>query len=151
METRPAGMSAAVLTNFLFSFVIGQSFLSMLCSMKWGVFLFFGGFVVIATLFIYFLLPEVKGVPVERVQGLFASHPLWRKLMGDAADEILKRERARTQSRMALAASNGKVVVVNGKESPVGAVAAQSAAFNAGDNVVVENGGSSFDKEADQI
>ena len=150
METRPAGMSAAVLTNFLFSFVIGQSFLSMLCSMKWGVFLFFGGFVVIATLFIFFLLPEVKGVPVERVQGLFASHPLWRKLMGDAANEILKRERARTQSRLALAASNGKVVV-NGKESPVGAVAAQNAAFNAGDNVVVENGGSSFNKEADQI
>ncbi|KAI7844485.1 hypothetical protein COHA_001944 [Chlorella ohadii] len=36
LETRAAGMSVAVTINFLFSFVVGQAFLTMLCSMKWG-------------------------------------------------------------------------------------------------------------------
>jgi hypothetical protein len=34
------------------SFVVGQAFLSMLCAMKWGVFIFFAGWVVLMTLFI---------------------------------------------------------------------------------------------------
>jgi hypothetical protein len=42
LETRPAGMSAAVSVNFLFSFIIGQCFLSMLCAMEFGTFFFFG-------------------------------------------------------------------------------------------------------------
>ncbi len=39
LETRAAGMGISVAVNFLFSFVIGQAFLSMLCSMKFGIFL----------------------------------------------------------------------------------------------------------------
>ena len=35
LETRSAGMTMAVSINFLFSFVIGQAFLSMLCAMEW--------------------------------------------------------------------------------------------------------------------
>ena len=34
LETRPAGMACAVSVNFLFSFVIGQAFLSMMCAME---------------------------------------------------------------------------------------------------------------------
>jgi hypothetical protein len=137
METRPAGMSAAVLTNFLFSFVIGQAFLSMLCSMQWGVFLFFAGFVVIATLFIYFLLPEVKGVPVERVQALFATHPVWRRVMGAHADEILLREKSRDLSCRAASAerANGKMFHENGLNG-VTAVAAENKPAAFGTDVV---------------
>ena len=29
--------------NMLFTFVIGQCFVTMLCTMEWGVFLFFAG------------------------------------------------------------------------------------------------------------
>ncbi|GAB4823413.1 hypothetical protein N2152v2_010459 [Parachlorella kessleri] len=94
LETRAAGMSAAVVANFLFSFVIGQCFLTMLCSMKWGVFIFFAGFVAIMTTFVGLLLPETKGVPMERVHGLFARHWFWRKVMGPAADEIILDEEA---------------------------------------------------------
>ena len=35
----------------------GQSFLSMLCSMKWGVFVFFASWNAAMTIFVYFLLP----------------------------------------------------------------------------------------------
>lgn len=34
---------------------------------EWGAFLFFAGFVIIMTVFIFFLLPETKGVPIEEM------------------------------------------------------------------------------------
>jgi hypothetical protein len=43
LHTRAAGTALATVANFLLTFVIGQCFLSMLCAMKWGVFLFFAG------------------------------------------------------------------------------------------------------------
>lgn len=109
--------------------------------MKFGVYFFFGGWVIIMTMFIYFFLPgawgdssgstclacppagvipaaacrllairpasrtpgfsspprsaplglpaETAGVPIEEVQLTFARHPLWRKVMGSAADEVI--------------------------------------------------------------
>uniref|UniRef100_A0A1D1ZPI8 Major facilitator superfamily (MFS) profile domain-containing protein n=1 Tax=Auxenochlorella protothecoides TaxID=3075 RepID=A0A1D1ZPI8_AUXPR len=125
LETRPAGMSIAVAANFLFSFVIGQSFLSMLCAMKWGVFLFFAGWVVVMTLFAYFLIPETKGVPVERVPIMFARHALWSRVMGPVSLEIIERDATRTISRQAAAdqraAANGdlkKAALCNHHENP---------------------------------
>jgi hypothetical protein len=92
-------MSLTVLINFLFSFVIGQTFVSMLCAMEWGVFLFFAGFVVIMTIFVIVLVPETKGVPVEKVSVLFARHPLWRKMMSPRiADDIIAEWRAGKQA-----------------------------------------------------
>jgi hypothetical protein len=43
LETRTAGTAVNTIVNFAFTFVIGQVFLSMLCGLKWGVFLFFAG------------------------------------------------------------------------------------------------------------
>jgi hypothetical protein len=40
LETRLAGLNIEVFVNFLFSFVIIESFLTMLCSVKWGLFVF---------------------------------------------------------------------------------------------------------------
>lgn len=79
LETRSAGQSITVFTNLLFTFVIGQSFLSMLCAMEFGIFLFFGGWVVIMTLFVLFFLPETKGVPLEDMPAVFRRHWFWGK------------------------------------------------------------------------
>ena len=43
LETRAAGAGINVASNMLFTFVIGQCFTTMLCSMRYGVFLFFAG------------------------------------------------------------------------------------------------------------
>jgi hypothetical protein len=48
-----------------------QSFLSMLCAMQFGIFLFFAGWVVIMSLFVLFFLPETKGVPLEDMPAVF--------------------------------------------------------------------------------
>lgn len=50
--------------NFLMTFVVGQSFLSMMCVMKWGIFLFFAGMVCLMSAFVLIVLPETQGIPL---------------------------------------------------------------------------------------
>ena len=50
--------------NFLMTFVVGQSFLSMMCAMKFGIFLFFAGMVCLMSAFVAIVLPETKGIPL---------------------------------------------------------------------------------------
>lgn len=52
--------------NFLMTFVVGQSFLSMMCAMKFGIFLFFAAMVCVMSLFVTIVLPETKGIPLVR-------------------------------------------------------------------------------------
>ncbi|KAK9813801.1 hypothetical protein WJX73_010313 [Symbiochloris irregularis] len=79
LETRTAGASINTASNMIFTFVIGQSFVTMLCSMEWGVFLFFAGFVITMTLWTIFLLPETKGKDLENTFRTFQTHPFWSK------------------------------------------------------------------------
>jgi sugar porter (SP) family MFS transporter len=80
LETRSAGQSINVAVNLLFTFIIGQCFLSMLCSMRWGVFLFFAGWVVVMTIFTYGWIPETKGLLIEDVHEVFATHWFWKRI-----------------------------------------------------------------------
>ncbi|KAJ8574295.1 hypothetical protein K7X08_026100 [Anisodus acutangulus] len=81
MEIRSAGQSITVSVNMFFTFVIGQLFLTMLCDMKFGLFFFFAGFVMIMTQFIMFFLPETKGIPIEEVNRIWKNHWFWKKYM----------------------------------------------------------------------
>jgi len=85
LETRPAGQAMTVMFNMTFTFIIGQCFLTMLCTMKFGLFLFFSGFVIIMTAFIYFFLPETKGVPIEEMYAVWKAHWFWGKFIPDEA------------------------------------------------------------------
>ncbi|KAL4419849.1 hypothetical protein ABPG75_006947 [Micractinium tetrahymenae] len=87
LDTRSAGFSLTVATNFLFSFVLGQCFLSMLCAMEYGVFIFFAAFVAGMTIFVYFLVPETRGVPLEEIYTLYCKHPVWSRVVGKQAVE----------------------------------------------------------------
>jgi len=89
LETRSAGQSVTVCVNMLFTFVIGQAFLSMLCHFKYGIFLFFSGWVFIMSLFVVFLLPETKGVPIEEMtERVWKQHWFWRRYMKDDDDYV---------------------------------------------------------------
>ncbi|KAJ7517511.1 hypothetical protein O6H91_21G027000 [Diphasiastrum complanatum] len=92
LEIRSAGQSITVCSNLFFTFVIAQSFLSMLCHFKYGIFLFFAGFVVIMTIFVYFLVPETKGIPIEEMVFVWRKHWLWKRFVpaSDAKDVILE-------------------------------------------------------------
>lgn len=53
------------------------AFLNMLCSLKYGIYIFFGVWQFIAIFFTYFLVPETRGVPIEEVS-LVASCTDWQ-------------------------------------------------------------------------
>ncbi|KAI4357950.1 hypothetical protein L6164_001863 [Bauhinia variegata] len=81
LEIRPAAQSVTVGVNMICTFFIAQFFTEMLCHFKFGLFLFFGCFVVLMTTFIYFFLPETKGVPIEEMSKVWEQHPFWRKFV----------------------------------------------------------------------
>ncbi|PPS14538.1 hypothetical protein GOBAR_AA06049 [Gossypium barbadense] len=89
LEIRSAGQSITVAVSFFFCFLIGQTFLAMLCHMKAGIFFFFGGWVALMTLFIYFFLPETKNVPIEKVEQLWKEHWFWKRFVGDEVDDSI--------------------------------------------------------------
>ncbi|KAL2463935.1 Sugar transport protein 13 [Forsythia ovata] len=92
LETRSAGQSVTVCVNLLFTFVIAQAFLSMLCQFKYGIFLFFSGWVLIMSIFVLFLVPETKNVPIEEMTDkVWKQHWLWKRFMGEETDDEAKK------------------------------------------------------------
>ncbi|XP_077244995.1 hexose carrier protein HEX6-like [Tasmannia lanceolata] len=87
LEIRSAGQSIVVAVSFLFTFVIAQTFLSMLCHFKSGIFFFFGGWVAVMTGFIYFLLPETKNIPIEQMDRVWMEDWFWKRIVGEGDNE----------------------------------------------------------------
>lgn len=67
------------------TFVIGQLFLSMLCYMKFGLFFFFAGWVVVMTGFVFLFVQETKGTPIEEMNRVWKAHWFWGKYIPDDA------------------------------------------------------------------
>lgn len=84
LETRTAGFAFAVSSNMLFTFVIAQMFLSMMCHMKAYIFFFFSAWIVVMGLFVIVLLPETKGIPIDSmVERVWKKHPVWKNCFDD--------------------------------------------------------------------
>lgn len=81
LEIRSAGQSVVVSVNFFFTFAIAQAFLSMLCGFKYGIFLFFAAWEAVMTVYVYFLLPETKDVPLEEMVYVWREHWFWSRLL----------------------------------------------------------------------
>lgn len=83
LEIRSAAQSVNVSVNMLFTFLVAQVFLNMLCHLKFGLFLFFGFFVLVMSIFIYFFLPETKGIPIEEMGRVWKTHWFWSRYVGE--------------------------------------------------------------------
>ncbi|KAK2358034.1 sugar transport protein [Trifolium repens] len=81
LEIRSAGQSITVAVNLLFTFIIAQVFLTLLCSFKFGIFLFFAGWITIMTIFVVLFLPETKGIPIEEMSYMWRKHWFWKKIL----------------------------------------------------------------------
>ncbi|WVZ62393.1 hypothetical protein U9M48_012149 [Paspalum notatum var. saurae] len=87
LATRTAGFSFAVSSNMLFTFLIAQAFLSMMCTMRAFIFFFFAVWIVVMATFVLTLLPETKGVPIdEMVDRVWRRHWFWKRCFADADD-----------------------------------------------------------------
>ncbi|XP_022862647.1 sugar carrier protein C-like [Olea europaea var. sylvestris] len=90
LEVRSAGQSINVAVNMFFTFLIAQAFLSMLCTMKFGLFIFFAFFVAVMTVFCYFFMPETKNIPIEEMTQVWRDHWFWKRYMNDPNDPVNK-------------------------------------------------------------
>ncbi|PON70619.1 Sugar/inositol transporter [Parasponia andersonii] len=84
LEVRNAGFFFAVSTNMLFTFLIAQAFLTMLCRLKSGIFFFFAAWVFVMFFFAIFLLPETKGIPIDEMKDrAWKKHWYWKKYFNE--------------------------------------------------------------------
>ncbi|KAL0400979.1 UNVERIFIED_CONTAM: Hexose carrier protein HEX6 [Sesamum latifolium] len=56
-----------------------QTFLAMLCHLKYASFFFFGAWVALMTVFVYLLLPETKNIPIEKMDTVWRKHKFWKR------------------------------------------------------------------------
>ncbi|KGN64624.1 sugar carrier protein C [Cucumis sativus] len=84
LEIRSAAQSVNVSVNMLFTFIVAQVFLTMLCHLKFGLFIFFAFFVILMSIFIFFFLPETKGIPIEEMSQVWKSHWYWKRFVHDS-------------------------------------------------------------------
>lgn len=93
LETRTAGFAFAVSSNMLFTFVIAQAFLSMMCHMKAGIFFFFAAWIVVMATFVIFLLPETKNVPIdEMTERVWKKHWYWKRFVDHGENQNKTRD-----------------------------------------------------------
>ncbi|KAI3718812.1 hypothetical protein L6452_19696 [Arctium lappa] len=83
LEIRSAAQSIVVSMNMIFTFIVAQLFLTMLCHLKFGLFLFFAFWVVVMTIFIYVFLPETKNIPIDEMVVVWKNHWFWSRFMVD--------------------------------------------------------------------
>ncbi|KAJ9539771.1 hypothetical protein OSB04_026277 [Centaurea solstitialis] len=88
LEIRSAGQSITVAVGFLFTFIVAQTFLAMLCRLRSGTFFFFGGWVAVMTVFVYLFLPETKNVPIEKMDGIWKQHWFWKRYVCEEEDDL---------------------------------------------------------------
>ncbi|XP_052142821.1 sugar transport protein MST8-like isoform X2 [Oryza glaberrima] len=86
LAVRSAAQSVTVAVNMFFTAFISQIFLTLLCHLRFGLFYFFGAWVLLMTVFIATLLPETKCVPLEEVAHVWRKHWFWRKFIVDSPD-----------------------------------------------------------------
>ena len=74
-QTRSLGQASAAANNWFWNFIISRFTPQMFLTMSYGVYFFFASLMILSVPFVYFLIPETKGIPLERMDELFEIKP----------------------------------------------------------------------------
>lgn len=74
---RSLAQSVASSSNWLWNFLISRFTPQMFAEMQYGVYFFFASLMLFSIVFVFFLIPETKGVPLELMDRLFEIKPTW--------------------------------------------------------------------------
>ncbi|OJJ49485.1 hypothetical protein ASPZODRAFT_129965 [Penicilliopsis zonata CBS 506.65] len=80
---RALAQAATTANNWLWNFLISRFTKQMFATMFYGVYFFFAALSFCAFFYAFFLIPETKGIPLEKIDRLFEIKPVWK------ANEIL--------------------------------------------------------------
>lgn len=73
LSNRPYGIALGASSNWMNNFIVGQVTPDMLSHLHYGTYIFFGILTTMGAAFIFFGLPETKGVSLEEMDVLFGS------------------------------------------------------------------------------
>jgi hypothetical protein len=85
---RSLAQAFAAASNWLWNFLISRFTPQMFAKMDYGVYFFFASLMVLSIAFVYFLIPETKGIPLESMDLLFD-----QKLVRNAHKIVLEKIR----------------------------------------------------------
>ncbi|PQE22913.1 quinate permease protein [Rutstroemia sp. NJR-2017a BBW] len=71
-NVRTLGQAFAAASNWFFNFLVARFTAQMFSAMGYGVFLFFASLMMCSIVFVWFLVPETKGIPLESMDRLFS-------------------------------------------------------------------------------
>ncbi|KAF3764214.1 hypothetical protein M406DRAFT_62526 [Cryphonectria parasitica EP155] len=77
-NTRSLGQASAAASNWFWNFIISRFTPQMFATMEYGVYMFFASLMLLSWVFVFFLIPETKGLPLEAMDRLFAVKPVWK-------------------------------------------------------------------------
>lgn len=71
-DVRSTAVGQNTLANWLFNFVVAQTFLDLVDLLHaWGAFLFYAAFSIVGGVWMYYYLPETKHLSLEAIESLF--------------------------------------------------------------------------------
>ncbi|KAJ5713945.1 uncharacterized protein N7483_011126 [Penicillium malachiteum] len=73
---RSLAQACAAASNWLWNFLISRFTPQMFSTMGYGVYFFFASLMLCSIVFVYFLIPETKGLPLESMDQLFEIKPV---------------------------------------------------------------------------
>ncbi|KAI9932338.1 hypothetical protein ASPWEDRAFT_154084 [Aspergillus wentii DTO 134E9] len=75
---RAVAQAGAAASNWFWNFIVSRFTPQMLSTMGYGMYFFFASLMLLSVIFVFFLIPETKGVPLEAMDRLFETKPVWR-------------------------------------------------------------------------
>jgi sugar porter (SP) family MFS transporter len=93
-HVRTLGQAFAAASNWLFNFLVARFTPQMFTSMGYGVYFFFASLMMASIVFVFFLLPETKGIPLEAMDRLFSKDLVPRKAHKIVMKELHEDEEA---------------------------------------------------------
>jgi len=75
-NTRSLGQASAAANNWFWNFIISRFTPQMFLKMGYGVYFFFASLMILSVIFVYFLVPETKSIPLEAMDRLFQVRPV---------------------------------------------------------------------------
>ena len=91
-NVRTLGQAFAAASNWLFNFLIARFTPQMFTAMGYGVYFFFASLMILSIVFVFFLLPETKGIPLESMDRLFSKELKPRQAHGIVMKELAEDE-----------------------------------------------------------
>ena len=77
-NTRSLGQANAAANNWFWNFIIARFTEQMFNAWGFGVYFFFATLMIISVFFVFFCIPETKGIPLEAMDRLFEHKPTWK-------------------------------------------------------------------------